>query len=782
MNCICKWTNGKKSAICNKLNLTSIPSNLSTEIQVLFMNDNNITYLNREEFVYRGLNNLQRIYLKNSQVKYLHRETFKNLKILIEIDLSDNLIEQFDKQTFSGNDRLRIIYLYGNPIKILLSDQFPVLPYLRNLDLHNCNINLIEQTAFSNLDLLEYLNLGKNRLEYLPQNLFNHMKNLKTLNLADNPWNCNCKLKKFHNWYLTNANQYKTNLLCAQPQNFRDKSWDSIPNNDLGCVPNIEIYKDEYVIEDIGINITYKCLAYGEPRPKIFWNINGKNIQDIEHLNDNILIEETLTIDDDNESSSKISSSIFADAIWSNLTIINITIYDSGYYTCTAYNKIGVVSKNLSLILPEIVEHVIIKTPETFWYFGLILGIFFTIFSLISISIIICICKKYIRKHKQKKYLKKHKNLVDKNCQYGNRGKSLSKTSNSINSFNNDSEKKLLDLSLTTTTTTGTTIDNRYDFSNSDIIINTPSSTTTAGCAITERNNSIQANNMLQQSGNNNRIEIEPVQITIENISSHNNDEYQSMNVGVYPSPPPEFCSKIIPNPTYGNIFISVSLTQDTLDQNPDLNMYPDLLNIPNRVKNCSDALTESQNSSSSSSSTNGNNSISGAIIPINVTSYATLPRNGNSSRNTTNDIIDYHNLNTQQNMPKICSTCQKNNNYRNNLLTNQQQLTFTTTSNSIHGTCENKYLCLKYDNMGRRVTAGGNSTLSLPDEIQEEEDEEDQFEVQIPTPPLPPIKMISSQIPSQHQHTILKKQQSNATTMTNPDDSNTSVNDFVSL
>jgi outer membrane protein assembly factor BamA len=69
------------------------------------LNENNISYLNREEFASNlHLLNLQKIYIKQSKVKHVHKEAFKNLKILVEIDLSENEIETIDKQTFAGKN------------------------------------------------------------------------------------------------------------------------------------------------------------------------------------------------------------------------------------------------------------------------------------------------------------------------------------------------------------------------------------------------------------------------------------------------------------------------------------------------------------------------------------------------------------------------------------------------------------------------------------------------------------------------------------------------------
>ncbi|XP_055588168.1 uncharacterized protein LOC129740499 [Uranotaenia lowii] len=700
-SCICKWSSGKKSAICNSLGFTSIPSNLSTELQVLVLNENNIAYLNREEFTGQGLVNLQKIHLRHSRVKYVHKEAFVNLKILIEVDLSENEIESLDKQTFSGNNRLRIINLYDNPLKELVPDQFPVLPYLRNIDLHGCKLTKVAETAFSNLDQLEYLDLTKNQLESLPRYVFNHMKNLKTLMLEENPWRCDCRLREFRGWYLNNSLNRRS-LKCYQPFSLRGSAWETIETDQFGCTPHVDIYRDAVDdIGELGANVTYKCVAYGDPEPTVTWDLNGR-IVDADNM---VLEHERLVSYDGNVT------------LWANLTVVNITGNDPGYYTCTATNKIGFVSKNFSLILPEAVEPVIIKTPETFWYFGLILGIFGTIFGLLSFSVVICLCKRKLRTRRRKKNIK------------------------SSVSFN-DQEKKLLDLSITT--------NERQEFSASDIM--TPSTKTDS------------------------TIAMEPVQITIESIAAKR--EEFPLNVGVFP-PPPEFCSQMVPNPAYGNIFISVSVTQDALD-NPDLNMYPDLLNIPNRSK--------------------------GKLIPVNVSSYATLPRKNRpalaapstssssqppsltavppptipvqqlpmaastSGGGTSvmasieplqlqDSIVNYSNIEESCEITgfgstsSMCQECSK-------LMNASGKMNVRFSKADLVNRCENSFPCLKYDNMGRRYTASGNSTLAHPNGdsqaggvIIEQESVFMKKEIEpipeIPTPPHPPATPTTGPGPS---------------------------------
>lgn len=672
------------------LNLAQIPTNLSTEIQVLMLNDNNIQTLNREEFTTLGLINLQKIYLKKSNIRYLHRETFKSLTILVELDLSENLIESIEKQTFAGNDRLRILYLYGNPIKMLIADQFPRLPHLRTLDLHACNINFVDETAFSNVDLLEYMNLNSNKLESLPGNLFSHMKNLKTLLLEENPWKCDCKLKKFRNWYVIN-NLNRISLQCKTPHSMAGQNWETIDQDMFGCPPTLKILKEDVQMGDLESNVTFKCYTVGDPRPTITWELDGKEIE-----NDNVIID-----NDDSPAASLAASSItnshsveqqLGNKVWSNLSIYNISSLNAGYYTCFAKNDVGYASQNISLVLPEIVDHVLIRNSDTFWYFGLILGVFGTVISFLLIAISFCLCRKLTRNQRSRKSNIKH----------------------SV-SFN-DQEKKLLDLSITTT-------NDRQDYSD----LNTPSTTTTTTGATSKTDTSI--------------IALEPVQITIENFHhphrlSHLDLEHHQrlsdefpLNISLFPPPPPEFCgagslmttnsgqllaqqstqqslqnqsqhSQQMPSmnsvtkPPYGNIFISVSVSQDAMEN--ELNMYPDLLNIPkNRVKN-------------SFTSNNLQTSQSSSIVPINIIeSYATLPRNKllSSSPSTSTSSI----ASSQKKAP-VSILKQTSKNY-DRCIIEENCLPGLINANEMN-TCIscnlNNQPYDNIDNMGKRVTASG--------------------------------------------------------------------------
>ncbi|KAH8407960.1 hypothetical protein KR222_005415, partial [Zaprionus bogoriensis] len=617
-NCTCKWTNGKKSAICSSLQLTSIPTTLSSELQVLVLNDNHIPYLNREEFSGLLLINLQRIYLKKSEVQYIHKESFRNLKILVEIDLSDNKLEMLDKDTFMGNDRLRILYLNGNPLKRLSAYQFPILPHLRTLDMHDCLISYIDPMALANLNLLEFLNLKNNLLESLSEYVFQHMMNLKTLSLEENPWQCNCKLRKFRSWYV-NSRLSSVSLLCKGPPAQKDRSWDSVDEELFGCPPRVEIFNsgEEVSNIDIGSNTTFSCLVYGDPLPEVSWELNGKVLD-----NDNVLFD---------------TESISSDKLWSNLTVFNVSSLDAGTYACTGSNLIGSMGQNISIYLSEIVQHVLVKTPETFWYFGLIMGIFGTVFLLIAISFVVCLCKRTTRQHR-------HAN------------KAGVKSSVSFN----DQEKKLLDSSVTTTTNDR---GDSYGIDNNPSSIQKTDSTlgfnqieihaveshrqqqqhqqqqaaAAAGVAMQgvpgqqqQQQQAQAAQHLRQQLMTVKDPGCGLISVPTSMAASyqlhphahpHQHQEEFPLNVGVFP-PPPEFCSSIVPNPSFGNIFIRVSVTQDMLD-GADLNMYPDLLNIPKRRQDDGTAAAGGVGAVAAAVGAGGGAAGEGQT----VSQFATLPR-----------------------------------------------------------------------------------------------------------------------------------------------------------
>ena len=78
---------------------------------------------------------------------------FKNLRILVELDLSNNNLTHLEPETFSGNERLQTLTLSHNKIASIAPYVFPLLKHLKTIDLsHNFigeYILFVEQTVCS---------------------------------------------------------------------------------------------------------------------------------------------------------------------------------------------------------------------------------------------------------------------------------------------------------------------------------------------------------------------------------------------------------------------------------------------------------------------------------------------------------------------------------------------------------------------------------------------------------------------------------------------------------
>ena len=195
--CECKWSSGKKVANCTKGGLSTIPQDLHAEVQVLILDYNSIPRLGENVFITK-LPNLQKISLRHCGIKTIHENAFNGLKILVEIDLSNNNITKFGPKTFSGNNRLKTLNLSHNPIHNLIAMQFPPLPYLKTLDFSHCLLEQIDRTAFGNLgNSVEAIQLKGNQLHSLQEDIFLTTTNIKSLELHRNPWRCDCHLKQF---------------------------------------------------------------------------------------------------------------------------------------------------------------------------------------------------------------------------------------------------------------------------------------------------------------------------------------------------------------------------------------------------------------------------------------------------------------------------------------------------------------------------------------------------------------------------------------------------------
>ena len=99
------------------------------------------------------------------------------------------------------------------------------------------------------------------------------------LSLHNNPWTCDCKLKKFRDLVV------KKNLLtdpaetvCHEPERITGQMWSKVSSQDFACKPEVEVLEPT-VVGRPGSNATLRCQITGNPVPGVKWVLNGRIIQ-----------------------------------------------------------------------------------------------------------------------------------------------------------------------------------------------------------------------------------------------------------------------------------------------------------------------------------------------------------------------------------------------------------------------------------------------------------------------------------------------------------------------
>ncbi|KAG7203629.1 hypothetical protein KM043_013664 [Ampulex compressa] len=369
-SCKCKWVSGKKTAECIKQNLTQIPGSLSSEIQNLDLTGNHISQLTHNAFSRVHLVNLHKLVLRECGIESVHTDTFNGLKIVIEIDLSSNNIKTLYPGTFDETQRLRVLLLNDNKLRVLENGLFHDLAYLQKVALSDNKLERIEEKTFRNLPGLQSLTLDGNNLSTLKLQSFESLPKLGSLELHNNPWNCNCRLKRFRDWTIEHK-LYTKPTTCLQPPNLAGKMWDAVNSDEFACRPEIFTISPLVKIEVDKGDVTLWCRASGIPRPQLSWVYRSRVLNN-------------LTRRHNGERGYILKSS----HDWLNLTIPDVAVSDKGDYVCLAKSPGGNAEKNVTLaIVGDTVggKDSLISLP-------LALGLGVTALLLLIVTMTLCIC------------------------------------------------------------------------------------------------------------------------------------------------------------------------------------------------------------------------------------------------------------------------------------------------------------------------------------------------------------------------------------------------------
>lgn len=228
--------------------LTSDSFANSQMIEILDLSYNAINSI--EVSTFKKLKHLKSVNLSFNNIGKIERETFKENEQLTTLDLSWNQLNRFNRIIALAMTDLNMTW---NQISIVDSDALSGVPYLISLDissnsivdfpdslaaeyLQNIDMSMnrlthLKASTFNGFPELRILNLSGNRFttpfrkEHFEENVF-----LEELNLADNPWHCNCH--EMYNFYIfiTDSPSRVTDrsaLRCHSPEEFFLRTWES---------------------------------------------------------------------------------------------------------------------------------------------------------------------------------------------------------------------------------------------------------------------------------------------------------------------------------------------------------------------------------------------------------------------------------------------------------------------------------------------------------------------------------------------------------------------------
>ncbi|XP_067409271.1 leucine-rich repeat-containing protein 19 [Emydura macquarii macquarii] len=191
-------------------NYSSIPTFLSENVTILYLNNNSITLNDTDKKILQRFINLTELYLNENAITVLHNNSFCNLVKLTILDISHNCISTIEQAAFTGLNQLSKLYLNHNKISQLDSD------------------------TFTTVKTLMVLSLADNLLKY-----FDVKASFKliTVTLNGNPWHCSCGLLSLRKWLNTSnvTMENENNTLCAYPDVWNKSSIKTAPIQTTNC-------------------------------------------------------------------------------------------------------------------------------------------------------------------------------------------------------------------------------------------------------------------------------------------------------------------------------------------------------------------------------------------------------------------------------------------------------------------------------------------------------------------------------------------------------------------
>ncbi|KAM4651047.1 leucine-rich repeat-containing protein 4B isoform 1-T2 [Discoglossus pictus] len=324
--------------------------NLST----LELFDNRLTTVPTQAFEY--LSKLRELWLRNNPIESIPSYAFNRVPSLRRLDLGElKKLEYISEAAFEGLVNLRYLNLgmcnlkdipnltalvrleelelSGNRLEMIRPGSFQGLTSLRKLWLMHAHVAIIERNAFDDLKSLEELNLSHNNLMSLPHDLFTPLHRLERVHLNHNPWHCNCDVL-WLSWWLkeTVPNNTTCCARCHSPPSLKTRYIGELDQSHFTC------YAPVIVEPPTDLNVTEGMAAELKCR-------TGTSMTSVNWLTPNGTLM--------THGSYRVRISVLHDG---TLNFTNVTVQDTGQYTCMVTNSAGNTTASATLNVSAVVD------------------------------------------------------------------------------------------------------------------------------------------------------------------------------------------------------------------------------------------------------------------------------------------------------------------------------------------------------------------------------------------------------------------------------------------
>lgn len=153
------------------------------DLERITLRENGLSEL--PEDLFNDVTKLISLDLKSNKLN-LQRNIFSKLKKLESLELGNNNLQNLEQGVFRNQKSLTLLNLWGNKLINLTKETFDGVSSLLELDLSSNTIEEFQPDVFSTLTNLINLNLNANHFKSLPEKLLKNNKKLIRIRIMDN--------------------------------------------------------------------------------------------------------------------------------------------------------------------------------------------------------------------------------------------------------------------------------------------------------------------------------------------------------------------------------------------------------------------------------------------------------------------------------------------------------------------------------------------------------------------------------------------------------------------